>query len=111
MEKLKYPAPYDTAFLKGRFENLSWTNFNGVALPSSFKLIVYRPSYTSNAVANLEITYTITGTLGQIRNKDEFSPVPALTTRTLITDSRIMLGGRPTPYVSTNRWSYSNAIR
>jgi RNA polymerase sigma factor (sigma-70 family) len=107
----KYRAPYDTAFLQGQFENIGWTNFNGVSLPSSFKLVVYRPDYASRDVANFKVAYTITGTLEQVRKLSEFSPTPKLTTRTIITDSRIMRGGRPTSYASTNRWDYADAIR
>lgn len=110
----KYAAPYDMAFLQGRFENISWTNCNGVKLPSSFKLVVYRPAYTSQTVANFEVGCTITGTLDQIGKKDHFSPVPELTTRTTITDSRIKHEGRPisyTRYLSSNRWDSAGAIR
>jgi hypothetical protein len=107
----KYAAPYNTAFLQGRFDNAAWTNWNGMSLPTNFKLVVYRPAYTSQTVANFEIAYTITGTIEQIRTLDKFSPVPELTTRTGITDSRLMRRSRPTSYTSTNRWDYSDAIR
>lgn len=106
----KYPAPYDTAFIQARFENTSWTNFGGSVFPSSFKLVVYHPDYKSTNVAKFQVSYTITGALGQIRGKNKFSPLPELTTRTLITDWRIKRRGQINSYVSTNRWDFSDAI-
>jgi hypothetical protein len=110
----KYQPPYDKSFVETRFENLSWTNWNGVSMPSSFKIVTYVPDYTSTNVARFKVAVTYTGTLEQIRDKNKFSPVPELTTRTLITDSRIKQKRRtdvPASYVSTNRWDFSDAIR
>ncbi len=110
----KYEPPYDKPFVETRFENLSWTNWNGISMPSSFKTVTYWPDYTSTNVARFKVAATYTGTLEQIRSKDEFSPVPELTARTLITDSRIKQKRRTNPpfsYVSTNRWDFSDAIR
>ena len=112
----KYRAPYDGPFLYGSFENLSWTNWNGLSLPRDFKLVVYRPSYqespNSNAKPTFVISYTITGTLATVGTIIEFSPVPELTTKTMIADSRIKLrlpkGFVPT-YVSTNHWNVASA--
>jgi len=70
----KYAAPYNTAFLQGRFENVSWTNFDGVVFPNSFKLVVYLPAYTSQTVADFKVGYTITGTLEKIGKLGHFSP-------------------------------------
>jgi hypothetical protein len=106
----KYRPPYDKPFVEGQFEILSWTNWNGVSVPSDFKLTVYRPDYASTNVAKFVVAYTVTGTLGQIQNIGKFSPVPHLNMRTHISDSRITRGGRPTPYASTNRWDFSAAI-
>jgi RNA polymerase sigma factor (sigma-70 family) len=110
-EKLR--APYDKTFLAGYFQNLTWTNFAGATLPSSFQLTVYRPSYADapDAKPNFVVACTITGNLETIRKTGNFSPVPELTTKTYITDWRVMRGGRPAPYASTNRWDYSAAIR
>ena len=108
----KYRAPYDGPFLLGVFENNSWTNWNGISLPSNFKWVVYIPSYqdATNAKPTFVVGYTITGTLDTIRQTGKFSPVPELTMATHITDSRVRRG-RLTPYLSTNRWDYSDAIR
>lgn len=108
----KIRKPYDGPFLHGHFENLSWTNWNGMLLPSSFKLVVYRPSYqeTPNEKPTFVIAYTMAGTLDAIRKIEKFSPVPELTMKTHITDSRVMRGGHPVPYASTNLWDYSAAI-
>ena len=107
----RYQTPYDTPFVWGHFENLSWTNWNGIPVPSSFNIAVYRPDYTSKTAANLAIAYTITGTIEQIRNGEKFSAVPELTTKTHITDWRNERRNQPARYVSTNRWDSSNAIR
>ncbi len=108
---LKYATPYDTPFVQAHFVNHSWTNWNGITLPTSFKLVGYRPTFTSRTVANFDVAYTITGMVDQIRKKDKLIPTPKLTTKTLITDSRIMRGNRPTSYTSTNHWDYRTAIR
>jgi RNA polymerase sigma factor (sigma-70 family) len=110
----KYQPPYDKPFVETRFENLSWTNWNGISVPCRFKIVAYRPDYASTNVASFKVGFTIIGTLEQIRDKNEFSPVPELTTRTLITDSRIKQKRRtdpPASYVSTNHWDFSDAIR
>ena len=106
----KYAAPYDTAFVQAQFVNLSWTNWNNMTLPSSFKLVGYVPTFASRTVANFDVAYTISGQVEQIRKKNRFVPAPELTTKTIITDSRIMRGNRPTSYTSTNRWDYPDAI-
>ncbi len=108
----KYRAPYNGSFLYGRFENSSWTNWNGLALPSSFKLVAYRPSYQEgpNAKPTFAVAYTINGTLESISKLEAFTPVPHLNMKTHITDSRIMRGGRPISYTSTNLWDYSDAM-
>jgi hypothetical protein len=111
----KYRAPYDAGFVWGRFENLAWTNWSGNSLPSSFKIMVYHPSYPANAAPDLDVLYTITGTLEKIRNIGNFSPVPELQTKTLITDWRIKRKGQINShgsknYVSTNQWDSSDAI-
>jgi RNA polymerase sigma factor (sigma-70 family) len=110
----KYQPPYDKPFIETRFENFSWTNWNGISMPSSFKIVTYWPDYTSTNVARFKVAATYTGTLEQIRNKDKFSPVPELTTRTLITDWRMKpRNSRDNihAYVSTNRWNRAAAIR
>lgn len=109
----KIRAPYDKDFIEGRFQNLTWVNFAGATLPSSFQLIVYRPSYADapDAKPNFVVAYTITGNLETTRETGHFSPVPELTTKTDITDWRVTRGGRPAPYASTNRWDYTAAIR
>ena len=107
----KYEPPYDTAFVWGHFENLSWTNWNGISVPNSFKITVYRPDYTSKTVAHFAVVYTFTGTLGEIRKVNNFSAVPKLTTKTHITDWRDERKNQPARYVSTNRWDYSAATR
>jgi hypothetical protein len=110
----KYQPPYDKPFVETHFENLSWTNWNGISVPGNFRVVAYWPDYASTNVARFKVASTITGTLEQIRNIDRFSPVPELTTRTLITDSRIKQKRRTNPpvsYVSTNRWDFTNAIR
>jgi RNA polymerase sigma factor (sigma-70 family) len=106
----KYPPPYDKPFVEGHFEILSWTNWNGISVPANFKLTAYRPDYASTNVANFVVQYTVTGALNQIREIGTFSPVPHLNMETHTTDSRIMRGGRPVPYASTDRWDYSAAI-
>ncbi len=107
----KYPAPYNTGYLQGRFTILAWTNWNRVSLPSSFSLAAYRPAYPSGAAAHLDVNYTVTGTLERIRRIDKFSPVPELAQKTLITDWRTLRGNQTVNYVSTNRWDYADAIR
>jgi hypothetical protein len=104
--------PYDKPFVETRFENLSWTNWNGISMPSNFKIVTYWPDYASTNVARFKVAATYTGTLEQIRNTEKFFPVPELTTRTLITDSRIKSKrkGQINSYVSTNRWDFSDAI-
>jgi hypothetical protein len=106
----KYPPPYDKPFVEGHFEILSWTNWNGISVPANFKLTAYRPDNSSTNVANFVVQYTVTGALNQIRDIGTFSPVPHLNMETHKTDSRIMRGGRPVPYASTDRWDYSAAI-
>jgi len=106
----KYAPPYDTPFVWGRFENLSWTNWNGISVPSSFKIVVYRPNYSSRIVARVDVSYTITGTLGKIRTINGFFPVPKLTTKTSVTDWRRQDRGSPGRYFTTNSWDYSDAI-
>ena len=107
----KYGPPYDTAFVWGHFENLSWTNWNGISVPNGFKITVYRPDYTSKTIAHFAVAYTFTGTLGEIRKVNDFSAVPKLTTKTHITDWRDERKNQPARYVSTNRWDYSAATR
>ncbi|HLX96971.1 MAG TPA: sigma-70 family RNA polymerase sigma factor [Verrucomicrobiae bacterium] len=109
----KIRAPYDKGFIEGRFQNLTWTNFAGATLPSSFQLTVYRPSYADapNAKPNFVVACTITGNLETIRKTVHFSPVPELTTKTYITDWRVMRGRPPEHHASTNHWDYSAAIR
>lgn len=108
---LRYQAPYDFPFVWGRFENLTWTNWNGVSIPSSFKITVSRPDYASTSVAKFIPVYTITGTLDQVQKVETFSPVPKLTTKTHITDWRNLIGGQPTMFVTTNLWKFSRAVR
>jgi RNA polymerase sigma factor (sigma-70 family) len=110
----KYRPPYDKPFVETHFENLSWTNWNGISMPSSFKIVTYWPDYTSTNVARFKVAATYTGTLEQIRNLEKFSPVPELTTRTFITDWRIKTRGNihgQNSYVSTNRWDRADDIR
>jgi hypothetical protein len=109
----KYRAPYDGAFLYGHLENSSWTNWNGLSLPGSFKITVYRPSYQEgpNEKPTFVVAYTIIGTLEAVRKVEEFSPVPQLNMETHITDSRIMRGGSPVSYATTNHWDYSAALK
>jgi hypothetical protein len=110
----KYQPPYDKPFVETHFESLSWTNWNGMSVPSSFKIVTYWPDYTSTNVAHFKVAATYTGTLEQIRNKDEFSPVPELTTRTLITDWRMKPRNSRdniNSYVSTNGWDRADTIR
>lgn len=106
----KYQPPYDVPFVWGRFENLSWTNWNGISVPTTFKITVYRPDYTSKTSANLTVAYTITGALDQIRKIGRFSPVPKLTTPTSITDWRKNGRGGPGRYLTTNSWDYSDVL-
>ena len=110
----KYQPPYDKPFVETRFENLSWTNWNGISMPSSFKIVTYWPDYTSTNVAHFKVAATYTGTLEHIRNMEKLFPVPELTTRTLITDWRMKPRNSRdniNSYVSTNRWNRADAIR
>ena len=108
----KYQPPYDKPFVEGRFEILSWTNWNGVSVPSDFKLTVYRPDYASTNIAKFVVATTVTGTLGQIQNIGKFSPVPQLNMATRITDLRIKVrpGLQPSGYISTNLWNITNSV-
>lgn len=106
----KYQPPYDKPFVETHFENLSWTNWNGISMPSSFKIVTYWPDYTSTNVARFKVAATYTGTIEIIHALNQFSPVPELTTRTLITDWRMKPKGNINSYVSTNRWDFSDAI-
>ena len=108
-------SPYDYAFLQGRFDNVSWTNWNGVSPPASFQLTVYSPSYRDapGAKPTFLTVYTVTGTLEQVRTSDKFSPVPELITTTAITDLRKKhwtgINGH-SGYLSSNGWSPADAI-
>jgi len=108
----KYPPPYDKPFVDRRFEVLSWTNWNGASIPSSFRIAVYHPDYPTNGPATLTTSFTFRGTLEQIRTVDKFSPVPELVTKTIISDFRSAgrRGNSRNSYLSTNHWDFSDAI-
>lgn len=97
----KYPPPYDVPFVQGQFEALSWTNWNGISLPSHFTITVYRPDYNSRAKAKFVAIYTITGAIDKIHETENVSAVPEITTRTHITDWR-SISISPARYVGTN---------
>lgn len=104
---LKYPPPYNFHFVWGQFENMAWTNWNGISIPTTFKITVSHPDYESTNAAKFLTAYTITGTVDQVRRVENFSPVPVLTTKTHITDWRNMRHARPGMFVSTNFWEQS----
>jgi len=108
---LKYQPPYDFPFVWARYENLTWTNWNGISLPSSFKITVSRPDYESTNVAKFVPVYTMAGRLDQIRTVGTFSPVPKLTIKTHITDWRNANRRYPDMFLSTNFWEFSKAVR
>jgi len=106
----KYQPPYDKPFVETYFENSSWTNWDGISMPTSFKMVAYQPNYTSTNTARFNVAYTITGSLEQIRNIEKFPAPPELTTETHITDWRNVQRDQPARYVSTNRWDFLDAI-
>lgn len=81
-----------------------------MAVPINFKIVTYYPYFRSNSPPKLDTGSTYTGSLDQIQELDNFSPIPALTTKTYITDWRLKDHKRfHNAYVSTNRWDVSDA--
>jgi hypothetical protein len=107
----KYPPPFDGGFLQASFETTDWTNFSGILLPGSFLLKVFAPNYKIEGKTNLDLFYTIAANVETIRSLSNFSYIPKLTTRTLITDSRVFLGERPVSYGSVSNWDTEDEIK
>jgi len=110
----KYPPPFDGGFLHASFETTDWTNFSGMLLPESFSLKVFAPNYKdyqSEGKTNLDLIYTIAANVETVRSLSNFSCMPALTTKTLITDSRLFLGERPISYASATNWDTEEGMK
>jgi hypothetical protein len=107
----EYPPPFNGGFQQARFVNGDWTNCEGMLLPKSFLLEVYSPDYKSDGKTNVNLFYSIAGTVDVIRSLNNFSCMPNLTTETVITDSRVYLGSLPISYNSTSNWDTVAEIR
>jgi hypothetical protein len=107
----KYPPPFDSGFLQASFETTDWTNFSGMFLPGSFLLKVFAPNFKVEGKTNLDLFYTIAANVETVRSLSNFSCMPALTTKTVITDSRLFLGELPISYVSASNWDTEEVMK
>jgi hypothetical protein len=100
----KYLPPFDKGFLQASYETTEWTNFDNMELPKSFLLKVFAPDYRTEGKTNVNLIYTISADVQTVESLGSFSCMPNLSTKTIITDSRLFLGDLPISYESTSNW-------
>jgi hypothetical protein len=110
-ELKKFPAPYDKGFLQAHFQVTTWTNFDDMSLPKDFTMTQYQPAGVVDGVTNFNVGCIITGTIEVVRKLNAFSPVPELTTRTIIRDFRYKFGDQTISYQTTNSWYTEQEIK
>ena len=84
-----YPPPYDAGYLYASFETTDWLDYSRLRLPRSFALKTFSPNLTADpAFGEFLILYGIDAKVETVRPLKNFSCLPELTRRTLITDTR-----------------------
>ena len=100
----KYPPPYDAGFLQAHFEVAAWTNVGGASYPQRFTLLDYDPSGVSNGVTNFVVGCIMSGIVESIHSLDFFSPVPKITSKSIVKDFRYNFGDQTISYLTTSNW-------
>jgi hypothetical protein len=94
-----YPPPYDAGYLYGTFETTDWIDFPGLRLPGSFALKAFFPNriqvLPDPAQGEFCVAYAIYTKAEAVQPLKDFSCLPKLTQKTLITDGRFRGGCCP----------------
>lgn len=88
----KYPPPFDTGFLQATFETQDWIKFSEMFVPGSFVLKVFGPSWLNADGPKCVLSYAVEAKVRGVHHLRDFSSLPELTKKTLITDTRFRLG-------------------
>lgn len=105
VEIQSYPPPFDAGgFLYGSFETTKWMEFSGMKLPGGFRLDVFMPNqmqlHPDPAQGELCLTWNIEAKVNVVHPPENFSCLPELTRKTLITDGRFRGGCNPNGMLS-----------
>lgn len=87
-----FSPPFDGEFLSAIFEASGWGEFSGATLPTSFELKTYFPNklqvHPDPTQGELCLSWIVEAKVHSLRNLSNFSCLPALTKKALITDGR-----------------------
>jgi hypothetical protein len=87
----KYPPPFDSGFLNATFETKEWNKFSEIFLPGSFVLNVFGPIWPEAGEPKCVLSYAVEAKVRAVHHLQDFSFMPALTKKTLVTDARFRL--------------------
>ena len=82
--------PFDSGYLMASFKTTDWIKLCRLTMPAVFAMKAFFPNWKTK---NCEISYIIEGRVKTIHPLQEFSFLPELTKKTLITDTRYRLSG------------------
>jgi hypothetical protein len=103
-----YPPPYDAGFVYASFETTDWIDYSQLRLPRSFALKTFSPNLAADPIyGEFILVYTVDAKVDTIQRLKNFSCLPELARKTLITDSRFPENPgskRPLYYGSSSGW-------
>jgi len=100
----KYPPPYAAGFLQAHFEITAWTNVGGANYPQHFTLVEYDPSWPSDGATNVVVGYVVSGMVESIQRLDSFTPIPEITSKSIVKDFRYSFGDQTITYLTPSNW-------
>jgi hypothetical protein len=108
----KMPPPYDNGFVQASMETVSETNFDGMLLPQQYVIKTFFPNWNLAGNTNLNIITSFVVNLDAVRAVTDFSCFPALNTKTLVKDYRVLINNDndPVSYVSTTNWNTEKEV-